>query len=341
LEKNLALVTLFREFVEVTSNCVITIPFTVDNVQDVCIRPARGLNDESTAKIETEAGQLVPVEAFRYDDFFFPGTTLTPGNYKLIITAGEVKNPYYSKVKIEGQSDLQMETVIVPPTANSDRRGLVQIRLFHSDYGTPIENATVNIYGRILEHKGNGIYTTTFPQSFATGEYARDGELVSIYARGSYQGVAFQRHHEQIVKAFNGDLLFVPPFSWNVIRDTHDPTVVTSVILKAGVEVRKKAKYEVSGSITVADNKEVALQYRDWFAPEPENPAKKACGGWYGILEVGNHNVEVEFDIGLEELLASGDKIYRLFYVDAWSNDEDDKCDAIINLGDFSLLVLN
>jgi hypothetical protein len=338
----LALVTLFREFVEITPNCVIIIPFTIDNLHDVCIRPGGGLNDETVAKIETETGQPVPIEAFRYDDFFFPGTSLAPGNYELTIMAGEIKSPYYSKVKIEGQSDLQMETIIVPPTANSDRHGLVQIRLFHQDYDTPIEDATVNIYERILEHKGNGIYTTTFPESFATDEpYAKDGEIVSIYARGFYQGVAFQRHHEQIVRAFNGDLQFVPPFSWEVIRDANDPAVVTSVVLKVEVDVRKKAKYEVNGSITVADNKEIALQYRDWLAPEPENPPKKAGGGWYGMLEVGNQMVDIEFDFGLEELLASGDKIYRLFYIDAWSNDEDDKCDAIINLGDFPLLVLD
>jgi hypothetical protein len=339
LEKNLALVTLFREFVEVTSNCVITIPFTVDNVQDVCIRPARGLNDESTAKIETEAGQLVPVEAFRYDDFFFPGTTLTPGNYKLIITAGEVKNPYYSKVKIEGQSDLQMETIIVPPTANSDRRGLVQIRLFHSDYGTPIEDATVNIYGRILEHKGNGIYTTTFPQSFATGEYARDGELVSIYARGSYQGVLFQRHHEQIVKNFSGDLIFSEPYKWEIIRDANNPVLITSVVLQFGVNVRKKADYNFNAVITSNNDREIGKQYEDWLAPKPENPPKRVLDGGNALLALGFHTLGINFDV--TETLKCGERPYRLFYLVAYGEDEDNECDAIINLGDFPLLVLD
>ncbi len=328
------LVTLFKEFVEITPGCVINIPFTVDTIEDVLIQVGGGLSLEVQSRIETQSGELILANTAIDSELLFPGSKLKANNYRLVITVGNINMPFYAKVIIEGYGYLQMETIVIPSTLNSPKTGLIQTHLFYKEPDTPIEDATVSIDTHILENRGNGIYATTFPPNFTT-----ETGLIDVYARGYYQGIAFQRHYGQVVKAFGGELIFTGPYSWQVIRDSADLSIVTSIILHFGVEVRKSGSYGVGAWITDVSDQKIAGQDQEWLAEKPANIPNRAESGDHWVLEPGIHNLQISFDGA--EVLKCGEGPYRLYQLLAYFEYDDDGCDAVIDPDGFPLLLLN
>lgn len=280
----MALVTLFNEFIEVSANKTFEIPFMIDDLSDVVISIGcldndipfgNGRNNEVQARVETEAGLEILPDEISNDNLVFKGKHLSPGNYRLIITVGRYSYESYSKVRIKAQSDLQMETIIIPSTANTEKHGLIQAHLYYKTRSTPIEDATVSVGEHIFDNAGDGYYVSTFPSGFVN-----ESVLINLFARGNFEEIAFQRNHSRVVKAYSGELVFIGPYNWEVTRATTDPSTITAITLRVGVEVKKAGRYGVVVWITDITNDEHAgIEADDWLDEPPASSRKPKASG--------------------------------------------------------------
>jgi hypothetical protein len=313
----------------------LTIPFVVDYVKDVVI--SLGWLEDERVQVSLETKDGIPLQLNRSNSrqFFFEDNELGIGEYKLIITSGDEIHPYQSKLNIQAESDLQMETIIIASTANTNKLGSIQTQLYFKDGNLPVENATVSVGTHIFDYTGNGLYVSTFPPGFID-----ESVLIDVSARGYFKGVAFQRNHVQVVKALSGELVLTGPYNWHVLHDLDSPSTIKSIILDVGVDVKKKGKYEVSAWITDVNDRERPGMEKDWLAKPTEDSKRKRAGSgdeWY--LDVGHYNLELDFEVS--EVLECGKGPYRLYRLDACYNYDENTCDAISEITEFPLLILD
>lgn len=253
----------------IVSNSTITIPFTIDNLSDALIDV--GLNDTSAAqaRLETASGTIVVPDQTTPIGFSFPGTTLVPGNYRVVLTTGTLSTTPNYFVRVTGKSSLTASTKLIPPTAGSTT-GKIEVTLDNNGVG--VTGATVT--AAISTYADNGTITNlplvTLVDDGTNGDtVAGDGkytallpsglnsELVTtkIVASGSVSGTPFTRSVFEITKARSGEIRFNGLYNWqgfsnSVAGATSD---VDIIYLNIGVNVQQSGTYRLEATLAATD----------------------------------------------------------------------------------------
>lgn len=263
--------TIFTTSGPVTATGTITVPLSIDSVKDISITVQTGGNSATQARLETASGTIITPDQALPTVFSYPGTTLAPGNYNLILTTGTISGPDNYLVQLSGKSDLALLVNFTTPTAGKGISGKIEAVLENSTNNSPVAGATVSAILSLYTDTnpittsltlvdngtagdkvaGDGKYTALLPENL-TDEFI----LYNVTAQGSYGGNPFVRTYTDISQARSGELSFNGTYNWQNASNgnTRATTNIDTINFDAGVDVQTSGNYKVEASLAAADN---------------------------------------------------------------------------------------